>query len=220
MGVICVESGIVERKSSEARVVAPTKDRPRRLLVADDEHLVASGLAASLKELGFEVVGPVSDGRAALKLCREERPDLALLDIRMPELDGPDAAQAIFEQCLVPVIIFSAYSDPEEVKRCDGAGIFGYLLKPVTQDQLRVGISIAWGRFRDYMEVYSETTKLRQRLEDRKLIEQAKWILVKRKEVDEPEAMRLLQRQARNTRRPLVEIAKGIIDNDSLINGE
>ena len=193
---------------------------PSRLLVADDEHLVATGVAVNLRELGYEVIGPASDGEEAIDLCRGHQPDMALLDIRMPKKDGLTAADVIFRSMGIPVMIFSAYSDPEYVTSGNRVGVFGYLLKPVTPDQMRVGISVAWGRFLDYMNQNSEIVTLKERLEHRKIIEQAKWIIVKRKGIDEPEAMRLLQKQARNNRRTLVDVARSIVDNESLFGGE
>lgn len=189
---------------------------PQRVLVADDEHLVASGVAVNLRELGYEVIGPASDGEEALALCEQTRPDIALLDIRMPKKDGLAAAEAIFRRMGIPVMIFSAYSDPDYVASGNRVGVFGYLLKPVTQDQMRVGISVAWGRFLDYAGQHTEITTLKDRLEQRKIIEQAKWILVKRRNIEEPDAMRMLQRQARNNRRTLVDVAKAVLENDQL----
>lgn len=200
---------------------APSRKIPRhpsKLLVADDETLVASGVAVNLRELGYEVVGPASDGDEAIELCRVKQPDMALLDIRMPKKDGLVAADIIFRNMNIPVMIFSAYSDPEYVTSGTRVGVFGYLLKPVTPDQMRVGISVAWGRFLDYMHRNSEIVTLKERLEHRKIIEQAKWIIVKRKGIDEPEAMKLLQKQARSNRRTLVDVARSVLENENLFN--
>lgn len=207
------EIGLEEQVFAPPRKYAP---HPSRLLVADDEHLVASGVAVNLRELGYEVIGPAADGDEAIELCRMHHPDMALLDIRMPKKDGLTAAETIFRRMGIPVMIFSAYSDPEYVTSGNRVGVFGYLLKPVTQDQMRVGISVAWGRFLDYMNQNSEISTLKERLEHRKIIEQAKWIIVKRKGVEEPEAMRLLQRQARNNRRTLVDVARSVLENENL----
>ena len=194
--------------------------QPTKILIADDEHLVASGLAVNLRELGYTVIGPAMDGEEAVDLCRKHEPDMALLDIRMPRKDGLAAAEIVFGQLGIPVMIFSAYSDPQYVTAGNRVGVFGYLLKPVTQDQMRVGISIAWNRFLDYSNQNGEIETLKERLEHRKIIEQAKWIIVKRKGVEEPEAMKLLQRQARNNRRTLVDVARSVLENDSLFNAE
>jgi response regulator NasT len=193
-------------------------EHPSRILVGDDEYMVATGLAGLLTELGYDVVGPATNGRTAIELCEKEHPDLALLDIRMPEVDGLVAAEHIYRTLGVPVVIFSAFSTPEYVESGNRAGVFGYLLKPVDQDQLRAGISIAWGRFVEHVTKDTEINDLRRRLEDRKIIEQAKWIIVERKGMTEPDAMRALQKQARNNRRPLVEVAQSVIDNADLFN--
>lgn len=186
-------------------------ERPERILVADDEHLVAAGLRTQLVDLGYTVIGPASDGGHAIELARSEEPDLALLDIRMPHVDGIAAGEIISTELNIPVIMVSAFSDPDYLRACNKFRTFGYLLKPVTPDELRVTIEIAWGRWLDLLAQQDDVNRLKARLEDRKIIEQAKWQLVKTQGIAEPEAMRLLQRQARNSRRPLVEIAREIV---------
>ena len=205
------QSQMLARQTNESR--APLK----RVLVADDEHLVAAGISNSLTELGYTVVGPARDGNEAIELCRSDPPDLALLDIRMPNCDGLEAAAIVFQELHVPVVILTAYSDPEYVSTASESGVFGFLLKPASPDQLRVCIEIAWGRFREYLNQDEQIDSLKQRLEDRKTIEQAKWLVVKHKQVSEPEAMKLLQRQARDTRQRLVEVAQSILQNMSLL---
>ena len=195
-------------------------EEPRAFVIADDEHLVATGTASGLRELGYNVCGLAADGEEAIELCRVMRPDMALLDIRMPKRSGLEAAEEIYQRMGIPVVIFSAYSDTEYIESCNRVGVFGYLLKPVTQDQLRVGIAVAWGRYRDHVEQNVEIGVLKDRLEHRKIIEQAKWIIVKRKGISEPEAMKLLQRQARNNRRPLPEVAQAILENEDLFGEE
>ena len=189
-------------------------DAPRTILVADDEHLVATGLVNALKDLGYEVCGPVSDGVKAIALCQQEEPDLALLDIRMPKMDGLAAAECIYPQFGIPVVIVSAYSDQEYIQSGNRVGVFGYLLKPVTPEQLRAGLEIAWGRFVEAAKKDEEIGLLKDRLEARKSIEQAKWIIVEKHKVREDEAMRMLQRQARNTRRPLVDVARELLEKN------
>lgn len=190
---------------------AKPHSRPQRILIADDEHLVAAGLRSQLIELGYTVIGPASDGGHAIELARAERPDLALLDIRMPHVDGLAAGEIISGELNVPVVMISAFSDPDYLRACNSFKTFGYLLKPVTPDELRVTIEIAWGRWLDLLEQQTDVERLKMRLEDRKIIEQAKWILVKTRGISEPESMRLLQRQARNSRRTLVDIAKELV---------
>jgi len=214
-----VENAMAVETASDAGVALPAPGAwPRRLLVADDEHLVATGLCHNLEELGFSVIGPASDGEQAIALCKRERPDLALMDIRMPRMDGLAAAEVIYRQLGIPAIILSAFSDPQCVESASRVGVFGYLLKPVTLDQLRVCVTVSWGRFVEAAEQVTQIHGLKQRLEDRKIIEQAKWVIVKRKGIEEPDAMKLLQRQARNTRRTLADVAQSVIENDSLFS--
>jgi response regulator NasT len=194
--------------------------RLERVLVADDEHLVAAGMSSSLTGLGYTVVGPAGDGLEAIALCRRDPPDLALLDVRMPNCNGLEAAAVVFRELHIPVVILSAYSDPEYVSTAAQAGVFGFLLKPASQDQIRVCLEIAWGRFQAHLRQDEQISSLKRRLEDRKTIEQAKWLVVKHKQVSEPEAMKLLQKQARDTRQPLVDIARSILDNLTLLVAE
>jgi two-component system, response regulator PdtaR len=195
-------------------------DRPSRIILADDEHLVASGLAHNLSELGFEVAATAADGVEAIEMCKNLRPDLALLDIHMPRMDGLAAAEVIFRQMGIPVVILSAFSENSYVAGANHAGVFGYVLKPVTVDQLRVNLAIAWGRFLDFSLQNSEIVGLKERLADRKIIEQAKWIIVKRKGVTEPDAQRLLQRLARNNRRTLADVARSLVENEEIFGDE
>ncbi len=207
----CSQSQMLARQTNES--CAPLK----RVLVADDEHLVAAGISNSLTALGYTVVGPARDGHEAIELCRSDPPDLALLDIRMPNCNGLEAAAILFQQLHVPVVILTAYSDPEYVSTASETGVFGFLLKPASQDQLRVCLDVAWGRFREYLNQDEQIDSLKQRLQDRKTIEQAKWLVVKHKQVSEPEAMKLLQKQARDTRQQLVEVAQSILQNMNLL---
>ncbi len=190
---------------------------PLKVLIAEDEHLIATYLASNIADLGYEVIGPANNGETAVKLCKEHSPDLALLDIQMPKLDGIEAASLLFQENKTPTVILSAYADPEYVEAGNKIGIFGYLLKPVSKDQLRVGIEVAWARYLDWSAKHEQVEELQERLVQRKLIEQAKWIIVKRKQVDEPEAMRMLQKQARNNRKPLINVAQAIVDSEDLL---
>lgn len=190
-------------------------DGPLRILVADDEHLVATGLATSLRELGHEVVGVAPDGEAALRMAREHMPTIALLDIRMPRMDGIDAAAALAMELGIPSVIISAYSDQEHLDRIrsrpDISGVFGYLLKPVDKNDLRVAIGVAVqcsavGSFRQ-----RRIAQLEQNLANRRIVEQAKWLMVEKHRLNEAQAHERLQRAARDRRQQLVEIAQAVI---------
>ncbi len=195
---------------------AKIPEQPSRVLVADDEHLVATGLANDLRSIGFDVVAVVNDGDAAIDEARKLRPDLAILDIEMHEVSGLDAGAIIFCELGIPVIIVSSFTDPGYIDTASRFGAFGYLLKPVGAQQLRTTISVAWSRFRQLHSQNGEINSLRKRLDERKIIEQAKWIIVKRKGLSEPEAMKLLQRQARNNRKNLADVARSVIEHEDM----
>lgn len=192
-------------------------EHPTRVLVVDDELLVAQGIMATLKALGFDIVGPCKNGEEAIANCREYKPDIVLMDIQMPVMNGMQAAQIIFPEHDIPVVMLTAYSDDTYLRNCVAAGVFGFLLKPASSEQLSAGITVAWERFLDHVEQRSQIVDLKQRLDDRRLIEQAKWIIVKRKEISEPDAMKLLQKQSRSSRKTIVAVARAVIDSDGLL---
>ena len=209
-------------ENSQKKQVTPSSElelpeHPQRVLVADDELLVVQGVLSSLKALELEVVGPCKNGEEAVQMCREERPDIALLDIQMPKLDGMQAAQIIFSELDIPVVMLTAYSDDTYLRNCTAAGVFGFLLKPSSTEQLHAGLTVAWKRYLDHVDQRSQIVDLKQKLDDRKLIEQAKWIIVKRKSVSEPEAMKLLQKQSRSSRKSISAVARAVIDSDGLL---
>jgi len=191
----------------------------RRLIVVEDEHLVAEGIASALRELQYDVLGLFPTGEKAVEYCKKERPDLAIMDIRMPGMSGLEAAEILFRELHVPVVIVSAYSDPEYATTSANVGVFGYLLKPVTRDNLRATLAVAWGQFLSHQNQQDEIGRLNKRMEDRKFIEKAKWVLVDRLGITEEQAMRKLQKQARDNRRPLINVAMSIIENQELFAG-
>lgn len=192
-------------------------ENPERILVVDDELLVAQGIIATLKALGFEIVGPCKNGEEAIETCRAHRPDIVLMDIQMPVMDGMQAAQVIFPELDIPVVMLTAYSDNTYLRNCVAAGVFGFLLKPASAEQLSAGLTVAWERFLDHVAQRSQIIDLKQRLDDRRLIEQAKWIIVKRKNISEPDAMKLLQKQSRSSRKTIAAVARAVIDSDGLL---
>ena len=192
-------------------------ETPERVLIADDELLVAQGVMNVLEAIGYEVIGPCKNGKEAVQCCRDEAPDMALLDIQMPVMDGIQAAHIIFHELEIPVVMLTAYSDDTYLRNSTAAGVFGFLLKPASKEQICAGLSIAWQRFLDHIEQRSQIVDLKQRLEDRKLIERAKWIIVKRRDVSEPDAMKLLQKQSRNSRKSIAAVARAVIDSDGLL---
>lgn len=190
--------------------------RPERILIAEDEHLVATELVLMLADMKYTVVGPATDGMAALQLAHKALPDLALLDVRMPRKDGLAVAEQLFKELAIPTVILSAYADAEYVEAARRGGVFAYLVKPVGEGQLRAAIETAWQRYAEQMETLAEVQDLRRRLEERRIVEQAKWKLVSEQQMGEPEALRLLQQTARDNRIALAVVAQTVIDTGQL----
>jgi len=203
---------------SEQTTCQTIPDDPHTILIAEDEHLLAQHLEADLKELGYEVIGPASNGRKAVELARKHHPDMALLDLRMPEMDGFEAAEILYNEQATPIVVVSAYSDREYVERMQKLGVFGYLLKPVSLDELRVTIGVSWGRYRQQMELTGQVSSLARKLEERKTIEKAKGVIMQTLGISEPEAMRRLQKQARDSRRPMIELARAVLDAHGILD--
>lgn len=200
----------------------PTTFGSCKILIADDEHLVATGIAAHVRELSHKVVGIAADGEAAIALAREQSPNLALLDIRMPKASGVEVAMMLYQEMGIPSVIISAYSDEEHVSRIQGygaeSGVYGYLLKPVSRDELRVTIGVAMQRASVDNFHSTRIGQLEQNLANRRVVEQAKWILVEKKGLTEPQAHEKMQKVARDRRRPLVEIAQAVIQSGDLLH--
>ncbi len=199
----------------------PTTFGSCKILIADDEHLVATGIAAHVRDLGHKVVGIAADGEAAIALARESSPNLALLDIRMPKASGIDVAMLLYKELGIPSVIVSAYSDEEHVSRIQShgadSGVYGYLLKPVSKDELRVTIGTAQQRASIDNFHSTRISQLEQNLHNRRIVEQAKWLLVEKKGMTEPQAHEKLQKVARDRRRPLVEIAQAVIQGGEML---
>lgn len=198
--------------------VASMSEYPQTILVAEDELLLARNLESDLREMGCDVVGPAPNGRKAVELARNHRPDIALLDMRMPEMDGMAAAEVLWGQMSIPIVVLSAYSDQNYVARASNLGVFGYLLKPVSVDDLRVTLSVAWSRYQAQTELADDLQQMEKKLADRKLVERAKGVLMENMGLSEPEAMRRLQKQARDSRRPMAELARALLDAQGLLN--
>jgi response regulator NasT len=182
-----------------------------RIAIADDEPDMRDYFAKILPRLGHQVVAQARDGRELVEQCRALRPDLVLTDIKMPEMDGIDAAVALYKDAPVPVILVSAYHDAELVERAEADHIMGYLVKPIKQADLGPVISLALRRFEQFQELRQEAADLRQALEDRKLIERAKGILMKKAGLDEATAFRRLQKLASDKNLKLAEVARIIL---------
>jgi AmiR/NasT family two-component response regulator len=181
---------------------------PLRIAVADDEPDMRDYFAKILPRLGHQVVAQARDGRELLEQCRALRPDLVITDIKMPEMDGIDAATALYKERPVPVILVSAFHDTELIERAEANHVLAYLVKPIKQADLGPVIALAMRRFEQFQELRKEASDLRQALEDRKLIERAKGLLMKKAGLDEAAAFRRLQKLASDKNLKLVEAAR------------
>lgn len=180
-----------------------------RILIADDEPIIRMGLSSILKEMGHEPMA-AANGREALQLARRQPPDLAILDIRMPYTDGLQAAKTLSRTQPLPILLLTAYSDQELIEKATDLPIHGYLVKPVTPDQLAAAISVAVKRFEDAQDLKQQAAELEDKLETRKLLDRAKGKLVA-SGLDEEEAYLAIQKEARRSRRSVRQVAEEII---------
>ena len=187
-----------------------------RILIADDEPVIRMGLKTMLEEHGYKVVGEAADGEQAVTLAGKTNPDLIFMDIKMPGLDGIAAASTIMTRSPRPIILLTAWSERDLVQRAQEAGVLAYLVKPVRETELIPAIEIAMARFGELRALQQEVGTLKETLETRKLVERAKGILMQREGVDEQEAFLRIQRQSRNTRTPMREIARAILVSDEV----
>ena len=188
-----------------------------RVVVADDEPDMREYFQKSLSRLGHKVVAVAQNGRQLVDDCRATRPDLVITDIKMPDMDGIDAAVKIYQDYPIPVILVSAYHDPELIQRAESDHIMGYLVKPIKQADLEPVIALAMRRFEQFEALRKEAADLRQALEDRKVIERAKGVLMKKAGLDEAEAFRRLQKVASEKSRKLVDIAQMILVAEEIV---
>ena len=184
--------------------------RSLRILLAEDESIIRMGLRRVLEDAGHAVV-EAPDGRAAVKLARQTRPDLALLDIKMPGLDGLEVAQRIYTQRPLPIVLLTAYGDRDLVERAAQLPVMTYLIKPVDERELLATLQVVTARFEEQWNLAQHANALEERLEARKLIERAKGVLMAREGLDEKEAYLRIQRQAREERRSMRQVAEGIL---------
>jgi response regulator NasT len=191
-----------------------------RVLIADDEAIHNLALTTQLETLGHEVVGTATNGRQAVELARAEHPDLVFLDIRMPVMTGPEAAEQIAAEDPVPMIILSAYSDARTVEQAVKAPIFHYLVKPVDPDDLAPAIAVARARFHEWLATRQERDRLETKLEERKIVERAKGLLMESRGLSERDAYRFLQKMSQDKNTPMVELARKILLAAPLLNKE
>ena len=186
-------------------------NRALRIAIADDESDMQEYYRTILPELGHVVVAVAETGRELIEKCREQHPDLVISDIKMRDMDGIAAAMQIYRDGPIPVILVSAYHDAELIRRAEADHILAYLVKPIKQANLEPAIAIVMRRFEQFQSLCQEATDLKHALEDRKLIERAKGLLMKKAQLDEVEAFRRLQTLASTQNLKLVEIARRLL---------
>jgi two-component system, response regulator PdtaR len=192
-------------------VTEPAAVPARRVLVAEDESLIRLDLAEMLAEEGYQVVGEADDGATAVRLAEELRPDLVVMDVKMPVLDGISAAERIVSQRIAPVLILTAFSQRELVERAREAGAMAYLVKPFAKTDLVPAIEMALSRHEEIAQLESEVADLTERLETRKLVDRAKGLLQTRYGLTEPDSFRWIQKAAMDKRTSMREVAQVVI---------
>ncbi len=185
--------------------------RKVRIIIADDEPIIRMDLREMLTNLGYLVVGEAGDGRSVVNMARELRPDLVIMDIKMPDMDGIEAARILTQEDIAPVIFLTAYSQKELVDQAKEAGVVAYLVKPFRESDLAPAIEIALARFEQFRALKKEVADLKEALETRKLVERAKGILMDTQGLSEAEAFRRIQKLSMDTRKPMKEVAEAII---------
>lgn len=188
-----------------------------RVLIADDEILHVMSLRGQLKQLGHDVVGEAANGEEAIELARKLKPDLAILDIKMPKVDGIEAARQITVESPMPIVLLTAYNEQDQAQRAADAGVFAYLIKPVSEADLLPTILLALARFKEFQSLQKGISDLKEALETRKVVEQAKGILMQRRGLSEAEAFRTLQLQSQRENKKLIEIARAVIVAEKLL---
>ncbi|MEM8532419.1 MAG: response regulator [Chloroflexota bacterium] len=182
-----------------------------RLVIADDESIIRMNLKETLVGLGYLVVADAGDGVSAVNLARELRPDLVIMDIKMPKLDGIQAAKVLTEEKIAPVLLLTAYSDRELVDNAREAGVVNYIVKPFRESELLPAIEIALARYNEFREMDKKINDLQETLDTRKLVERAKGILMDTQGLKEQEAFRKIQQLSMNTRKSMREVAQAIL---------
>ncbi|TSA20270.1 MAG: response regulator [Actinomycetales bacterium] len=191
-----------------------SQNRAARILVAEDEALIRLDLVEMLTEAGYEVVAQATNGVEAIALAKEFKPDLAILDVKMPELDGISAAQEIIE--ISPVLMLTAFSQKELVERARDAGVMAYVVKPFSINDLTPAIEIAMSRHLQMRSLKEEVADLHERLETRKIVDRAKGILMAAMNLSEPDAFSWIQRAAMDRRISMKAVAEAVISPDSV----
>src|ERR1051326_8376617 len=182
-----------------------------RILIAEDETIIRLDLRELLERAGYEVCAEARDGKEAVELARAERPDLAVLDVKMPQLDGIEAARRILDERPIPIVMLTAYGQEELVSRAVEAGVFGYLVKPFRESDLLPAIHTARARHEELIELREEAESLAEALAARKSIERAKGLLMEKEKLTEQEAFSRLRRASQVSGKPLKVVADAVV---------
>jgi AmiR/NasT family two-component response regulator len=187
-----------------------------RVLIADDDPIILLDLKQMLESMEYHVVAEAGDGKQAIELARSIRPDVCVLDVKMPVMDGVEVATLLAQENIAPALLLTAYSDRELIDRAKEAGVFGYLVKPFKPGDLPPAIEVARSRFDTNQQLNNEIADLTERLEARKLMDRAKGMLMDKHGVSESEAYRRMQVQSMNARKSMREVAEAILLADSV----
>lgn len=193
-------------------------DQPPRVVIAEDEALIRLDLAEMLSEEGYQVVAQAADGEQAVRLAEEHRPDVVLMDVRMPRLDGIEAAAQITAARLAPVVLLTAFSQRALVERARDAGVMGFLVKPFTRSDLAPAIEMARSRFGERVALENEVGDLAEQLATRKVVDRAKGILQSDLGLSEADAFRWIQKTAMDMRTSMRAVAELVVDRGSQID--
>ena len=185
--------------------------KPLKILIADDEALLRLDLREMLEEAGHTVIGEAENGKVAIDITKQKKPDLVIMDVKMPEMDGLEAARIIGDEKLAPVLLLTAYSQREIVQQATDSGVFAYLVKPIREEELFPAIEIAIHRFAAFQRLNSELDKAKDDLETRKLLDRAKGILMDQYKFSEKDAFRAMQKLSMDRRLSLKAVARAVI---------
>jgi response regulator NasT len=212
---------LVGETSNDGEEWQVTKVSPHRarILIADDESLIRIHLRELLVKIGYDVVAEAANGAIAIDLVRKTRPDVVLMDIKMPDSDGLDAARQIVQARLAPVVLLTAFTDDELVSAARTAGVSGYIVKPVRETELAPVIEIALARFTELEELRAQVEELEEALETRKLVERAKGVLMETHGLSEGEAFHRMRKTSMDTRKSMKEVAEAIILSHKIQTG-
>lgn len=185
-----------------------------KILLAEDESIILMGLKSNIESLGHQVIAQAYDGLEAVELALKTEPDLIIIDINMPKMDGIEAIKKINKEKFIPAVVVTGYNDEKLISRASKAGAFAYLIKPVDSNDIKPAINIAWARFEEFKGVLKELDSSKKALKARKIIEKAKGIIMDRKNIKENEAMKFLQKKSNDQNKKMIIVAEEIIKAD------